>query len=49
MVTEQQNSTESFLSKESLHDLNIVIDMKKSLQKCPLVLPSICKNHYCNS
>jgi len=31
MVIEQQKSTEIVLSKESLHDRNIVIDMKKLL------------------
>jgi len=48
MVIEQQKSTEIVLSKESLYDRNIAIDMKKLVQHCPLVLRNIFKNHNCN-
>ena len=41
IVIEQQKSSEIVLLKESLYNWNIVIDMKKLLQYCPLVLSSI--------
>jgi len=49
MVIEQQKTTEIVLSKERLYDRNVVIDMKKLLQLCPLVSLSIFKKHDCNS